>query len=95
MITIVAKHTVRPENIERFKALALQMVGPTRKEPGCHLYVLHQGVKDPCVLTFVEDWEDQASLDAHGKTSHFTTIVPHFAALLAREPEIDVYHLVE
>jgi quinol monooxygenase YgiN len=33
MITLVAKHTVRPENLDRFKALAHQMVGPTRKEP--------------------------------------------------------------
>ena len=95
MITIVAKHTVKPENIDRFKALAHEMVGPTRKEPGCHLYVLQQGVNDPCVLTFLEDWSDQAALDAHGKTAHFTRVVPQFAPLLAREPEIDVYRLVE
>ena len=41
MITFVAKHTVTPENIDRIKALAHKMVGPTRKVPEPEIDVYH------------------------------------------------------
>ena len=34
-----------------------------------------------CVLMICETWADEASLDAHQKSAHFTTLVPRIESL--------------
>jgi quinol monooxygenase YgiN len=51
------------------KAL-LAMVEPTRKEPGCLCYNLHQSQKDKSQFMFYEQWASSEALSAHGKSAH-------------------------
>ena len=44
-------------------------------------YDMYQSETRPGHLVIYETWKDQASLDAHSATSHFTTIVPQMQAL--------------
>ena len=50
------------------------LVEPTRKEPGCLCYNLHQSKSDPTQFMFYEQWASKEALDAHGKTPHMRAL---------------------
>ena len=56
------------------KEALLSLVEPTRKEPGCLCYNLHQSKSDPTQFMFYEQWASKEALDAHGKTPHMTAL---------------------
>lgn len=56
------------------KEALLSLVGPTRKEPGCLCYNLHQSKADPTQFMFYEQWASKEALDAHGKTPHMKSL---------------------
>ncbi len=56
------------------KEALLSLVGPTRKEPGCLCYNLHQSKTDPTQFMFYEQWASKEALDAHGKTPHMKAL---------------------
>jgi quinol monooxygenase YgiN len=56
----------------------------TRQEPLCIAYDLFIDQKDPGHFIFIEQWPDQAALDAHCQTEHFTRLVPQINAYQAR-----------
>lgn len=47
-------------------------VAPTRGEAGCLRYDLFQDIMDPLKFTFIEEWESEAALAAHGQSAHIT-----------------------
>ena len=95
MIEIIAKGTFKPDCVETFKRLAHEMVLKTRQEPGCISYQLCQDVSDSNTFAFVETWADQAAIEAHNQSPHFTSIVPLFADLLAEPMEVKLYTLID
>ena len=56
------------------KEALLSLVGPTRKEPGCLCYNLHQSKTDPTQFMFYEQWASKEALAAHGKTPHMKAL---------------------
>jgi quinol monooxygenase YgiN len=46
------------------------LVAPTRAEPGCVAYDLHQSTDDPSVWVIIEAWRSASDLDAHIATAH-------------------------
>ncbi len=73
-IILVAELQVKAGEEVAVKEALLAMVSPTRKEPGCLCYNLHQSKKDKTVFMFYEQWASQAALDAHGKTPHMAAM---------------------
>ncbi len=53
------------------RATLLNMVAPSRAEPGCICYNLHESNDEPGLFNFYEQWADQAAFDAHLETPHF------------------------
>ena len=95
MIKIVAKLTVKQDKIDSFLALAKKLAAETRKsDAGCLRYELFQDVKEPGTLTFIEEWGNQAALDAHKAAGHFKEIFPRLAELCEKPGEINVYRKV-
>jgi quinol monooxygenase YgiN len=70
-ITVVAKFVTKQETIELLKHELLKLITPTRQEPGCIEYRLHQDNQDPAVFLFYENWENMSFLERHMKSSHF------------------------
>ncbi|NCA99124.1 MAG: antibiotic biosynthesis monooxygenase [Clostridia bacterium] len=95
MIEIIAKGTFKPNCVEIFKQLAHEMIVKTRQESGCVFYQLCRDASDPNTFVFVETWHDQAAIDAHNQSPHFTTIVPQLADLLAEPMEVKLYTIIE
>jgi len=69
-VGVVARIVAKPESVEIVRDGLISLLEPTRAEAGCILYELMQNTSDPTDFTFYEEWTDEASLNAHGKTTH-------------------------
>jgi quinol monooxygenase YgiN len=72
VLTSMVKANVGQEDV--VKEAYLAMVEPSRKEPGCLCYNLHQSTTDNRQFMVYEQWASQEALDAHRKTPHRKTL---------------------
>ena len=89
MISIVAKFTVNASEEEKFLALSEELIQASRAEAGCVEYGLHKDVNKENTYCMLEKWKDQAAIDTHNSSTHFTTIVPQLANM--GTVEVDIY----
>lgn len=82
--TLVARSGQEEALLTRLRTL----VPLVHQEPGCVQYTLHADAARPNVFVFYEVWQDEAALDAHGKTPHFTAFVTGLDDLLAQPLDI-------
>ena len=82
MIKIVARRLVREECVEEYLRMAKDLVAASLAEPGCVAYTLNRCLENPRLFCFIELWKDQAAIEAHKSSEHFTRIVPQLAELL-------------
>ena len=92
-VRVVAKLTARPERAEELASVLLALVGPTRKEKGCMTYELLRNKADSSDFVFVEEWADDAALDAHLATPHLHEALAKAEPLLAAAPDVRRYVL--
>jgi quinol monooxygenase YgiN len=94
MIKVVAQFFIRNEEVEKALALGKELVLETQKETGCISYELCQSLKQDSHIAFIEEWENQAALDAHFQTPHFTDLVPRILELTEQETVIAAFKKV-
>ena len=75
MLKVIAQDFIKPDAVDIVLPLYRELVAATRAEPLCIAYDLFEDRKDPGHFIFVEKWPDQAALDAHCQTEHFTRLV--------------------
>jgi len=90
-LKIVAKCRVKETDLSTFKQYAADLITQTQQEPENISYVLCEDIKDPTILTFIEEWQDQKAIDAHSASKHFTTIFPKLMLLTQTEIEVNIY----
>ena len=73
-VVLTAMVKAKPGQEDAVKEALLALVEPTRKEPGCLCYNLHQSKSDPTQFMFYEQWASKEALDAHGKTPHMKAL---------------------
>jgi quinol monooxygenase YgiN len=95
MITIVAKNSIKQGKVEEFKNLAEKLINESRKEKGNISYNLYQDAKTDNIFTFIEEWENEDIIKSHNGSKHFTSIVPQFANLQAKQSDINLYKKVK
>ena len=93
-IRVVARVTVRPDKFDETMKALTELVAATRAEPGCVRYELLRNIADPHELTFVEEWADAESLEAHFATEHFSAVAARAEELLTAPPDIRRYTLL-
>ena len=76
MLKVIAEDFIKPEHLETVRPWYAELVEKTRQEPLCIAYDLHVDHKDPGHFVFIEQWPDQAALDAHCQSEHFRRLVP-------------------
>ena len=88
MIGLIARLKVQPGKGAEFEALfkTLAATVTSDAEPGNLLYQLTRSRSDPDQYVVMELYRDQAAVDAHSKTAHFTEIFPKIGALLQPGP---------
>ena len=94
MNKIEASRVVRAEAVDQYEALARELVEKSQAEPGCVSYTLNRSLSDPRVHTMLEVWKDQAAIDAHNASEHFTRIVPQLGALVEVADPVELYEVV-
>ncbi len=90
-IRVVAKFHVKPEKVQEFMNMCKKLVDETVKEEGCIEYGLYQELNNPEILTMLEEWSDESSLDEHMKSKHFREIFPLFSECFEKEAEVSLY----
>ncbi len=80
MIRINAFFQVNEGANEQFLEAIKPLVTESQKEAGCIAYDLFASTTRPDVYIMCETWADQAAVDVHNASAHFTTIVPLAAA---------------
>ena len=89
MISIVAKFTVNAADEDKFLALTKELVEASNTEAGCIEYALHKDTQKAHTYCMLEKWKDQAAIDTHNSSIHFTTIVPQLGKMAT--VEVDFY----
>jgi quinol monooxygenase YgiN len=95
MIKIVAKMPVKASEVETFKASAKELVKKSAAEAGNISYSLNVSTTDPHLFAIIECWRDQAAIDFHNQTEHFTGILPKLSTLCDGEISIELFNEVE
>lgn len=76
-VRVISEKYVKPENIDKAKSIAEQLVEATLKnDKGCLEYTFTQDLEDPGHFAFIEAWESKEHLDAHANAPHSKEIGP-------------------
>lgn len=89
MISIVAKFIINEGEENNFLTLTKGLVEASQKEKGCVEYALHKDIKNDKTYVMIEKWQDQAAIDFHNNSPHFTNTVPKIAEIA--QVEVDLY----
>jgi quinol monooxygenase YgiN len=87
-LTVVATFQARPGKEADLRAALISLLAPTRKEPGCISYDVHQSVDDPAKFLFHENWQSKEALDRHMRSPHLQKLVPRVDELCVAFPQI-------
>jgi quinol monooxygenase YgiN len=94
LIVLAHVHTLvgrRAEVLEVFREAA----AAARAEDGCLHYEFAESVEDPGRFVLVEEWRDQAALDAHFRSPGFQAYQENVGDLLARPSEMWIHRVSE
>lgn len=95
MIKIVAKHTIKQDKINDFIAAFKPLIkDTTQTHRGCIHYELFQDMDNPSILTVIEEWENQASLNEHMETELFRKTLESMKEYLDGPVELSRYQKV-
>ena len=94
MVHVIARHWARPDTVNEVRRLLLELIEPTRAEPGCIKYELLQSVEDPSEFTFVEAFVSDAAFAIHASAPYIVALQPRLAPLTARPSEVRRYRAV-
>ena len=78
---------VSDDNRAALVATAKELVEASLKDEGCVAYDFFASTTRADVFMICETWKDEASLAAHEKAPHFTTLVPKIQELAAMKLE--------
>ena len=68
---VTAVWTAQPGQEEIVRDAILQLVPPSRAEPGCRFYQPYADPDDPRVFRLFEVYDDEQAYRAHGESEHF------------------------
>lgn len=89
MKAIIAKMNIQPGKEEEFEKVALDLAAQVAaNEPGNKLYKLAKTADGQ--YFFIELYEDDAALAAHGTTDHMKAAGPGFVGVMGGRPELTI-----
>jgi len=93
-ITLVALVKAKEGMEEAVREELLSLVKPTRSEPGCINYDLHQAIDDKSVFIFYENWKSREDLDKHIEMPHLKAFLEKAENLLAKPLEVTLLEMI-
>lgn len=93
-VSVVARVHARRGMEREVRRACLALVAPSRAEPGCINYDLHQSEDDPGLFMFYENWESREDLERHLETAHAHAFDETTTGMLAEEEEITFWEMI-
>lgn len=90
-VHVIARLRARQGKEDALKQALSALVPPSRRELACYQYDLLQSLTDPRDFCFVERWDGQQALDAHGASAHVKRAGEQIADLVEAPPDIQRY----
>lgn len=91
MIVLHARMPIRPEMRDTFLGAIGGLVEASNAEPGVISYECFESMKTPNTFIFVEEYTDQAAVDAHMASEHFQAAAGGLPDMLAGAPDLKLY----
>ncbi len=93
-VTVLATIKAKPGLEERVREAIMALVPPTRKEPGCINYDLHQSVDDKSLFMLYENWVSKKDLDEHLAMPYLKDFLARADQILAEPVDIKLWEMV-
>ncbi|MEX0943770.1 MAG: putative quinol monooxygenase [Pseudomonadales bacterium] len=88
-IGLIARLKIQSGKNAEFEAIFSELEAAVRaNEPGNNFYACHR-TDDPDVYVVMEQYADQAAVDAHRASDHFKTIGAKLGDVMAGRPELE------
>jgi quinol monooxygenase YgiN len=94
-VVLVAPVKAKPGEEDTVKEILTALVEPTRKEPGCLCYNLHQSKSDKTQFMFYEQWASKEALDAHGKMPYMKALGGKLKGHTEKSAGVTFYELLK
>jgi quinol monooxygenase YgiN len=89
-ICVIAEIKAKAGMVDELREEALSLVGPTRKEPGCKAYIMHEDADQRGRFVFYEEWESKKMLDAHIARPHLQRFIELSDELFAGDMKVSI-----
>ncbi|NJO79764.1 MAG: antibiotic biosynthesis monooxygenase [Cyanobacteria bacterium RM1_2_2] len=93
-IRVIARIFAAPGQETALQALLMELVEPSRSEPGCLHYELLQSSATPTEFVILEEWETDEAETQHLQSAHVQEAFWEGESLISTPPEIRRYHLL-
>ncbi|AJE03103.1 putative quinol monooxygenase [Geobacter pickeringii] len=80
-VTVIARARAKAGLEEQLRQEITALIAPTRAEPGCINYDLHQSASDPALFMLHENWVSMHALEEH-------LAMPYLEAFKAKAPDL-------
>jgi quinol monooxygenase YgiN len=77
-----ARFHARPGNERAVADALLEVLGPSRQEPGCLSIHAFRSIRDPRLFYIHSRWKDEAAFDAHAGLSHTVRFIERMEPLI-------------
>ena len=91
MLMYTGKFAIEPSEREAFLEFARGMVAIERSTPGCLSFDIYEDIGAANTFLLVEQWEDEASLEAHTETDEYAEYDDTLNSFVTGEPVWEEY----
>ena len=91
MILVSGEVRLAAGELERLRPAMEGNIAATRAEPGCARYAYAVDLIDSDRLHVIEEWADEASVDAHMASPHMAEFMTAFAAAKVESASIQAF----
>ena len=93
-VTVVARVRAKEGKEGTVRQELATLIAPTRSEPGCVTYNLHQGADNKALFMVYESWASKNDLDEHLKKPYLKAFLKKANELLAEPVEITLWEQI-
>ncbi len=93
-VTVVPTLKAKPGIEDTVRGAVEAVIGPTRAEPGCINYDLHQSNDNPTLFMLYENWTSEQDLDAHLAMPYLKDLVAKADDMLAEPVDIARFTMI-
>jgi quinol monooxygenase YgiN len=93
-LTVVAQIKAKAGKEAQVRQELLPLVAPSRKDAGCLNYDLHQGLDNPALFLFHENWASKAHLDQHLQKPDLQAVLARVGQMVAEPPQITLWEKI-